>query len=50
VLDAGAIDYEEGLKRERLIKKWKRIWKIEMIEKVNPNWLDLYKNVLKNWN
>jgi putative endonuclease len=27
--------------RERAIKKWNRQWKIELIEKVNPYWLDL---------
>ena len=27
--------------REKRIKKWKRIWKIELIEKQNPQWKDL---------
>jgi putative endonuclease len=28
--------------RERKIKKWKRDWKIALIEQNNPHWLDLY--------
>jgi putative endonuclease len=28
--------------RERQIKKWRRAWKIELIEKDNPDWDDLY--------
>jgi putative endonuclease len=29
-------------KRERQIKEWKRAWKIELIERDNPQWIDLY--------
>jgi putative endonuclease len=29
-------------RRERQIKEWKRAWKIELIEKDNPHWIDLY--------
>lgn len=28
--------------RERRIKEWKRAWKIQLIEKDNPHWIDLY--------
>jgi putative endonuclease len=28
--------------RERQIKEWKRAWKIELIERDNPHWADLY--------
>jgi putative endonuclease len=28
--------------RERRIKEWKRLWKIQLIEKDNPQWIDLY--------
>ncbi len=28
--------------RERNIKHWSREWKIELIEKMNPEWMDLY--------
>ena len=31
----------ERLLRERQIKKWKRRWKLELIEKHNPTWEDL---------
>ena len=27
--------------RERRIKEWKRVWKLELIEKANPGWIDL---------
>ena len=32
--------------RETRGKKWKRRWKIELIEKANPNWEDLYETVI----
>lgn len=31
--------------RERRIKKWCRQWKIDLIEKRNPNWLDLFDEI-----
>jgi putative endonuclease len=30
--------------REKQIKKWNRQWKLELIEKLNPEWKDLYPN------
>ena len=33
---------EEAILRERQMKKWSRKWKINLIEKGNPNWIDLY--------
>ena len=33
---------EAAIQRERRIKNWKRAWKIELIEKDNPHWVDLY--------
>ncbi len=36
----------DALKREKLLKRWNRSWKIDLIEKVNPNWDDLYKQNL----
>ena len=30
-----------AFRRERRIKKWNRIWKLELIEKNNPGWRDL---------
>ena len=35
-------DIDSALRRERQLKKWKRGWKIELIEKENPEWRDLY--------
>lgn len=31
-----------ALTREKQLKKWKRLWKINLIEKNNPDWNDLY--------
>ena len=33
---------EAAITREKQIKKWNRNWKIELIEKTNPDWIDLY--------
>ena len=35
-----------AVKRERLLKRWRRDWKIELIEKANPTWRDLFNDVL----
>jgi putative endonuclease len=32
----------DAIAREKRMKEWKRAWKIELIEKTNPHWLDLY--------
>jgi putative endonuclease len=37
---------ESAIQREKAIKEWKRSWKLEMIEKNNPKWLDLYPELL----
>lgn len=39
-------DVREAIAREKRIKRWKRSWKIELIERTNPNWDDLYERVL----
>lgn len=31
---------------EKKIKKWKRQWKINIIEEMNPNWKDLYDTLI----
>ena len=38
--------YADAIQRETSLKKWKRAWKLELIEKVNPNWDDL----TETWN
>jgi putative endonuclease len=33
---------EQAIQREKQLKEWQRGWKITLIEKMNPMWLDLY--------
>jgi putative endonuclease len=35
-----------AIRREKAIKEWKRRWKVELIEKSNPGWADLYGSLL----
>ncbi|KQZ60615.1 hypothetical protein ASD67_14935 [Sphingopyxis sp. Root1497] len=35
-------DVNEAIAREKAVKKWRRAWKLELIERGNPQWLDLY--------
>ena len=35
-------DIAEAILREKRIKRWRRAWKTELIEKRNPDWHDLY--------
>lgn len=34
-------DVNQAILREKQLKKWKRDWKIRLIESVNPDWRDL---------
>ena len=43
-----ADDIRSAITREKQLKKWKREWKIELIEKANPKWKDLYGDIRKN--
>ena len=36
--------YADAIRRETSLKRWKRDWKIALIEKVNPEWKDLIEN------
>ena len=38
---------ESAIRREKRLKKWDRQWKVELIEKDNPDWRDLYENIIK---
>ena len=38
-------DMTVAIAREKQLKRWKRRWKIELIESVNPDWLDLTVNI-----
>jgi putative endonuclease len=37
---------QTAIAREKAMKEWKRAWKIELIEKSNPEWCDLYEKLL----
>jgi putative endonuclease len=39
---------EEAWLRERRMKRWRRIWKLELIERFNPTWTDL-SNEIDTW-
>jgi putative endonuclease len=36
----------EARERERALKHWRRAWKFKLIEDVNPNWQDLYDELV----
>ena len=36
---------ESAIAREKAIKKWRRAWKVGMIEESNPSWADLYEGL-----
>ncbi len=39
-------DVRVAIEREKQIKKWYRKWKIELIESQNPEWKDLYEELV----
>ena len=39
------LEAEPAIRREKLLKDWNRRWKLELIEKSNPDWDDLYDNI-----
>jgi len=40
-------DPTTAIEREKQIKKWRRDWKIALIEKENPEWRDLYPEIVR---
>jgi len=40
-------DMEHAIIREKVIKKWRRKWKIALIEKDSPKWADLFPSLMK---
>ena len=40
------IDVLEAISREKVIKKWRRKWKFNLIEQDNPHWIDLYSEII----
>jgi putative endonuclease len=41
-------DAQVAAQRERAMKRWRRDWKIALIEKHNPTWRDLFAEVLRD--
>ena len=39
---------ESAILREKAIKEWKRLWKIELVEKSNSAWRDLYDELIQD--
>lgn len=39
-------DMMTAIAREKQLKKWNRMWKIELIESVNQEWRDLWEDIL----
>ena len=37
---------ESVILREKQVKKWNREWKVDLIERENPRWLDLYPGIV----
>ncbi len=37
---------QSAIQREKQMKMWRRMWKIELIEKMNPEWKDLYDELV----
>ena len=37
---------ESAIRKEKMLKNWKRVWKLELIERSNPNWHDLYGTIV----
>ncbi|RDX36093.1 GIY-YIG nuclease family protein [Kangiella sp. HD9-110m-PIT-SAG07] len=48
----GLVYYEKhensysAIQRERRLKEWQRKWKLELIESTNPDWRDLYDEII----
>ena len=38
---------ESAITREKHLKQWKRNWKIDLIEKMNPQWRDFYQDIIR---
>ena len=37
---------EDAIQREKNLKRWDRKWKLALIEKTNPDWRDLYSQMI----
>ena len=43
-------DINRAIRREKTLKNWPRKWKLDLIESINPNWLDLYEFIHEQGN
>jgi putative endonuclease len=39
-------DMSSAITREKQLKKWNRAWKLELIERQNPGWNDLWDEIM----
>jgi putative endonuclease len=39
----------DAIRREKRLKKWKREWKINLIQQTNVEWCDLYQSLIEEW-
>ena len=39
-------DMESAILREKALKEWRRVWKLRLIEEMNPQWRDLYPEIV----
>ena len=39
-------DIRDAIRREKVLKRWNRKWKIRLIEKMNPEWNDLSAHLM----
>ena len=39
------LDALSAIAREKQLKKWKRLWKLKLIDRTNPKWRDLYHDI-----
>lgn len=40
------VDIRLALQREKTMKHWRRAWKIDLIQSINPSWADLYETLI----
>jgi putative endonuclease len=38
---------QAAIRREKCLKKWNRKWKLRLIEQTNPQWRDLYDDLMQ---
>ena len=39
-------DIEKAIEQEKRLKRWRRAWKLDLIERHNPDWKDLFESVM----